>query len=134
MHFCSCTHLSLLYRSFAIGIGPVPFVMIPEVSPLHVRDMPLVCSANLISTVSSQAVSALSSVGLSLNCESSSLCPRAAADVARLGIANFLVGLVFLPLRNQLSGGDPYKEGRIFYLFASMLAFCTLVLFKFYRG
>lgn len=84
--------------SFAIGIGPVPFVMIPEVSPLH-------------------AVSALSSVGLSLN-----------------WIANFLVGLVFLPLRNQLSGGDPHKEGRIFYLFAGMLAFCTLVLFKFYRG
>ena len=41
------------FRSFAIGIGPVPFVMIPEVSP-H------------------QAVSALSSIGLSLNCE----CPR----------------------------------------------------------
>ncbi|GJE86819.1 MFS general substrate transporter [Phanerochaete sordida] len=84
--------------SFAIGIGPVPFVMIPEVSPRH-------------------AVSALSSVGLSLN-----------------WIANFLVGLVFLPLRNQLSGGDPYKEGRIFYVFAAMLGFCTFVLFQFYRG
>ncbi|KAI0948397.1 hypothetical protein AcV7_009153 [Taiwanofungus camphoratus] len=36
--------------SFAIGIGPVPFVMISEVSPRH-------------------AVSALSSVGLSLNCK-----------------------------------------------------------------
>ncbi|OBZ75225.1 hypothetical protein A0H81_04625 [Grifola frondosa] len=42
-------------------IGPVPFVMIPEVSPHH-------------------AVSALSSVGLSVN-----------------WISNFLVGLVFLP-------------------------------------
>ncbi|KAJ3553577.1 hypothetical protein NM688_g3534 [Phlebia brevispora] len=84
--------------SFAIGIGPVPFVMIPEVSPLH-------------------AVSALSSVGLSLN-----------------WVANFLVGLVFLPLRNLLAQGDPMKEGRIFYLFAAMLAFCTVVLFKFYRG
>ncbi|KAI0085424.1 general substrate transporter [Irpex rosettiformis] len=83
--------------SFATGIGPVPFVMIPEVSPKH-------------------AVSALSSVGLSLN-----------------WIANFLVGLVFLPLRNLLAQGDPQKEGRIFYLFAAMLAFCTFVLFRFYR-
>ncbi|EED78836.1 predicted protein [Postia placenta Mad-698-R] len=62
--------------SFAIGIGPVPFVMISEVSPQY-------------------AVSALSSVALSLN-----------------WIANFLVGLVFLPLRNVLSQGDPEKEGR----------------------
>ncbi|PCH38728.1 general substrate transporter [Wolfiporia cocos MD-104 SS10] len=84
--------------SFAIGIGPVPFVMIPEVSPHH-------------------AVSALSSVGLSLN-----------------WIANFLVGLVFLPLRNFLSDGDPDKEGRVFYVFAALLAFCTFVLFKVYRG
>lgn len=28
----------VVFRSFAIGIGPVPFVMIPEVSPLHVCD------------------------------------------------------------------------------------------------
>ncbi|KIP10323.1 hypothetical protein PHLGIDRAFT_65930 [Phlebiopsis gigantea 11061_1 CR5-6] len=84
--------------SFAIGIGPVPFVMIPEVSPLH-------------------AVSALSSMGLSLN-----------------WVANFLVGLVFLPLRDLLAHGDSTKEGRIFYLFATLLGVCTLVLFKFYRG
>ncbi|CAL1703957.1 unnamed protein product [Somion occarium] len=83
--------------SFAIGIGPVPFVMIPEVSPPH-------------------AVSALSSVGLSLN-----------------WIANFLVGLVFLPLRNLLAHGDASKEGRVFYVFASMLAFCSLVLLSIYR-
>ncbi|KAH9925279.1 general substrate transporter [Fomitopsis serialis] len=84
--------------SFAVGIGPVPFVMIPEVSPSH-------------------AVSALSSVGLSLN-----------------WIANFLVGLVFLPLRNALSQGDEDKEGRVFYVFAALLAFCTFVLFRVYRG
>ncbi|TFY54754.1 hypothetical protein EVJ58_g8675 [Rhodofomes roseus] len=79
-------------------IGPVPFVMIPEVSPQH-------------------AVSALSSVALSLN-----------------WIANFLVGLVFLPLRNALSGGAEDKEGRVFYVFATLLAFCTFVLFRVYRG
>ncbi|RPD65842.1 general substrate transporter [Lentinus tigrinus ALCF2SS1-7] len=84
--------------SFAIGIGPVPFVMIPEVSP-H------------------QAVSALSSIGLSLN-----------------WIANFLVGLVFLPLRNLLSHGEPDKEGRVFYVFAALLAFFTFMLFQTYRG
>ncbi|KAI0721492.1 general substrate transporter [Cerioporus squamosus] len=84
--------------SFAIGIGPVPFVMIPEVSP-H------------------QAVSALSSIGLSLN-----------------WIANFLVGLVFLPLRNLLSHGNADKEGRVFYVFAALLAFFTFMLFQTYRG
>ncbi|KAL1732920.1 general substrate transporter [Schizophyllum commune] len=72
--------------SFAIGLGPVPFVIIPEVSPYH-------------------AVSALSSIGLSLN-----------------WIVNFIVGLIFLPLRNFLSGGDPEKEGRVFYVFAAVLA------------
>lgn len=50
------------------------------------------------------------------------------------GIANFLVGLVFLPLRNALSQDDESKEGRVFYVFAGMLAFCTLVLFRVYRG
>ncbi|KAI0075467.1 general substrate transporter [Panus rudis PR-1116 ss-1] len=84
--------------SFATGIGPVPFVMIPEVSPPY-------------------AVSALSSVGLSLN-----------------WIANFLVGLVFLPLRNLLAHGDPSKEGRVFYVFAALLAFCSFVLLRVYRG
>ncbi|KAH9951488.1 general substrate transporter [Amylocystis lapponica] len=84
--------------SFAIGIGPVPFVMIPEVSP-H------------------RAVSALSSVGLSLN-----------------WVANFLVGLVFLPLRNLLSHGDPMNEGRVFYVFAALLFFCTFVLLRVYKG
>ncbi|KAI0332096.1 general substrate transporter [Cubamyces sp. BRFM 1775] len=84
--------------SFAIGIGPVPFVMIPEVSP-------------------PQAVSALSSVGLSLN-----------------WVANFLVGLVFLPLRDFLSHGDASKEGRVFFVFAAFLAFFTFMLFSLYRG
>jgi len=84
--------------SFAVGLGPVPFVMIPEVSPHY-------------------AVSALSSIGLSLN-----------------WIANFTVGLVFLPLRNFLSGGDPSKEGRVFFVFAAMLFFCVSVLFRAYRG
>lgn len=72
----------------------------------------------MISEVSPQyAVSALSSVALSLN-----------------WIANFLVGLVFLPLRNVLSQGDPEKEGRVFYVFAGMLAFCSFVLLRVYRG
>ncbi|KAI0637263.1 general substrate transporter [Trametes polyzona] len=92
------TAIITFIASFAIGIGPVPFVMIPEVSP-------------------PQAVSALSSVGLSLN-----------------WIANFLVGLVFLPLRDFLSGGDVDKEGRVFYVFAALLSFFTFMLFGLYRG
>jgi sugar porter (SP) family MFS transporter len=84
--------------SFAIGLGPVPFVIISEVAPPH-------------------AVSALSSVALSLN-----------------WIANFLVGLAFLPLRNKLSGGDPTKEGRVFYVFAGLLFLCSLVFFRGYHS
>ncbi|KAJ7702389.1 general substrate transporter [Mycena rosella] len=84
--------------SFATGLGPVPFVMIPEVSPYH-------------------AVSALSSIALSLNWS-----------------ANFIVGLVFLPLRNFLAGGEATKEGRVFYLFAIAL-FCSMFsLSRLYRG
>ncbi|TFK95548.1 general substrate transporter [Pterulicium gracile] len=83
--------------SFAIGLGPVPFVMISEVSPYH-------------------AVSALSSVALSLN-----------------WTVNFFVGLTFLSLRNWLSGGDPLKEGRVFYLFAAVLGVSTVVMLRLYK-
>ncbi|KDR81371.1 hypothetical protein GALMADRAFT_239236 [Galerina marginata CBS 339.88] len=84
--------------SFAVGLGPVPFVMIPEVSPSH-------------------AVSALSSVALSIN-----------------WIANFVVGLAFLPLRDLLAGGDMYKEGRVFYVFVFVFALATISLFRIYKG
>jgi len=84
--------------SFAIGLGPIPFVMIPEVSPAH-------------------AVSSLSSVALSLN-----------------WIINFVVGLIFLPLRNFLSGGDAMKEGRVFYVFVAVLFLSTFALSRLYRG
>ncbi|KAF8197389.1 general substrate transporter [Pholiota molesta] len=83
--------------SFAFGLGPVPFVIIPEVSPLH-------------------AVSALSSVALSLN-----------------WIANFVVGLAFLPIRNFLSGGDMYKEGQVFYAFVVIFSAAAAWLFSVYK-
>lgn len=83
--------------SFAVGLGPIPFVMIPEVSPAH-------------------AVSSLSSVALSLN-----------------WIINFLVGLIFLPLRRLLSGGDALKEGRVFYVFGSVLFLVMLMLSRVYK-
>ncbi|PPQ80356.1 hypothetical protein CVT25_003639 [Psilocybe cyanescens] len=82
---------------YAIGLGPIPFVMIPEVSPLH-------------------AVSALSSVALSLSWSTS-----------------FVVGLLFLPIRNLLSGGDMYKEGRVFYVFGLLFCLASILLFKFYK-
>ncbi|KAF5372910.1 hypothetical protein D9758_001765 [Tetrapyrgos nigripes] len=72
--------------SFAMGLGPVPFVMIPEVSPTF-------------------AVSALSSIALTLN-----------------WLTNFGVSLLFLPLQQILSGGNPSHSGRIFWLFAAILA------------
>ncbi|EGN96140.1 hypothetical protein SERLA73DRAFT_170556 [Serpula lacrymans var. lacrymans S7.3] len=84
--------------SFAIGLGPIPFVIIPEVAPAH-------------------AVSAVSSVGLSLN-----------------WVANFIVGLLFLPVRNLLASGDPSKEGRVFYVFAVVLFLTASALSRVYRG
>ncbi|GLB35157.1 putative major facilitator superfamily, sugar transporter (TC 2.A.1.1) family protein [Lyophyllum shimeji] len=84
--------------SFAVGLGPIPFVMIPEVSPAH-------------------AVSALSSVALSLN-----------------WIVNFLVGLVFLPLRKFLSGGEVEKQGRVFYVFGTALFLSMFMLSTMYHG
>ncbi|KAK0197516.1 general substrate transporter [Armillaria mellea] len=84
--------------SFAIGLGPIPFIIIPEVSPFY-------------------AVSALSSIALSLN-----------------WIANFLVGLAFLPLRRFLSGGEESKQGRVFWVFAIVLAATMTVVAKGYKG
>ena len=49
------------------------------------------------------------------------------------GIANFIVGLVFLPLRNFLAWGDPLREGRVFYVFAAALAFFTVLLALVYK-
>jgi len=83
--------------SFAIGLGPVPFVMIPEVSP-------------------PSAVSAISSVALSLN-----------------WLVNFTVGLTFMSLRKLLSGGVATKEGRVFYVFGSLLFASMYSLCRLYR-
>ncbi|KAG1769464.1 general substrate transporter [Suillus placidus] len=90
--------ITTFVMSFAFGLGPIPFVIISEVAPPH-------------------AVSAISSVGLSLNWSS-----------------NFVIGLIFLPLRNFLANGDPMKEGRVFYLFAAALFCSTLWFSKLYRG
>jgi hypothetical protein len=49
------------------------------------------------------------------------------------GIANFIVGLAFLPLRNTLSGGDSTKEGRVFYVFAGLLLLSSSIFFRSYR-
>ena len=49
------------------------------------------------------------------------------------GICNFIVGLSFLPLRNMLSGGDVEDEGRVFYLFGSLLLVSYLVLYRLYE-
>lgn len=51
-----------------------------------------------------------------------------------IGIANFFVGLIFLPLRNFLSGASHDKDGRVFYLFAFILALSMGVLSRVYRG
>jgi len=50
------------------------------------------------------------------------------------GTTNFLVGLIFLPLRHLLAGDDPRKEGRVFYVFAGMLAVGMALLGQTYHG
>ncbi|KAF9027161.1 general substrate transporter [Hymenopellis radicata] len=87
----SSVMIVVFVMSFAVGLGPIPFLLIPQVSPYY-------------------ATSALSSIALALN-----------------WIANFLVGLAFLPLRKFLSGGDPTKQGRVFWVFAAVLALCMLM-------
>ncbi|KAI6019734.1 general substrate transporter [Pisolithus orientalis] len=93
----SSVAIAVFVMSFAIGLGPVPFVIIPEVAPSHVQLL-LPSSTNHLS-----------------------------------GIMNFVVGLVFLPLRNFLADGDPMKEGRVFYVFAVALLCSSLAFSKFYR-
>ncbi|KAI0005873.1 general substrate transporter [Russula compacta] len=97
MMIVSSISILIFVMSFAIGLGPIPFVIISEVAP-------------------SRAVPALSSVALSLN-----------------WIANFIVGLAFLPLRNKLSGGDSTKEGRVFYVFVGLLFLSSSIFFRAYR-
>ena len=54
-------------RSFAVGLGPIPFVMIPEVSPANVSPIdPTKLTVRTHFMI--QAVSSLSSIALSLNC------------------------------------------------------------------
>jgi len=93
---CSLAILVFI-MAFACGLGPIPFIMLPEVSPPH-------------------AVSALTSIALSMN-----------------WVCNFVVGLSFLPLRNFLSGGRTEHEGRVFYLFGSLLLVSYLVLYRLYK-
>jgi len=97
MTVVSSISILIFVMSFAVGLGPIPFIIISEVAP-------------------SRAASALSSVALSLN-----------------WIANFSVGLAFLPLRNKLSGGDASKEGRVFYVFAGLLFLFSWIFFRSYR-
>ena len=49
------------------------------------------------------------------------------------GVCNFIVGVSFLPLRNFLSGGETEYEGRVFYLFGSLLLVTYLVLYRLYE-
>lgn len=63
-----------MYRSFAVGLGPIPFVMIPEVSPANVSSIEPIFKkqdGNIIvrTHFMMQSVSSISSMALSLNCK-----------------------------------------------------------------
>lgn len=54
-------------------------------------------------------------------------------NIAFSGLSNFVVGLLFLPLRDLLAGGDPSKNGRIFYVFGTMLLSLSIAWDRAYR-
>jgi len=93
--------------SFALGLGPVPFMLTADLVPYY-------------------ATSSLSSFALCLNWAS-----------------NFLVGVSFLPLRNFLASigkikspdteQDSTGQGRVFYVFAILLAIVGVYLSFLYR-
>lgn len=120
-------------RSFAIGLGPIPFVMIPDVSPTHARFLPSFAVPFSYSPPLYR-LSRLSRLLLfhSIVCFLS--LDVASGLTSNPGIANFIVGLAFLPLRNFLAGGDMLKEGRIFYVFVILLFSSTFMLSRMYRG
>ncbi|CAE7162939.1 unnamed protein product [Rhizoctonia solani] len=87
--------------SFAVGLGPVPFVMISELTPYY-------------------AVSAMSSLSLAVNWSTNFL-----IGIAFLPLRNFLAKLSFGDAVPEGSG-----EGRIFYVFVIIMIACTSYLSK----
>ncbi|KAG8726769.1 hypothetical protein FRC11_014516 [Ceratobasidium sp. 423] len=85
--------------SFAVGLGPVPFVMISELTPYY-------------------AVSAVSSLSMTVNWTTNFL-----IGVAFLPLRNFLAKLSFGEAVPEGSG-----EGRIFYVFVIVTIICALYL------
>ncbi|KAF8689129.1 Permeases of the major facilitator superfamily, partial [Rhizoctonia solani] len=82
--------------SFAIGLGPVPYLMISELTPYY-------------------AVSAMSSLAMAVNWSTNFL-----IGVAFLPLRNFLAKLSFGDAVPEGSG-----EGRIFYVFVIAMIICT---------
>jgi hypothetical protein len=105
-----------------VGLGPVPFVLIPVIAPPHVSRhlFGWVIEVNLKSRRRrrhSHLLACLHTVRcLSLVRIWYKFTP------STLGVANYFVGQTFLPLRDFLSGGDATKEGRVFFAFALALA------------
>ncbi|CAD6578358.1 MAG: hypothetical protein TREMPRED_002163 [Tremellales sp. Tagirdzhanova-0007] len=92
----SASAIILFIVSFAVGLGPVPFLLVSEVVPSPVRLISQVSTSSLLME-NSQAIPALASLSLSLN-----------------WVANFIIAILFLPLRDALSSpldpSDPISE------------------------
>ena len=106
--------------SFAVGLGPVPFLLVSEVVPSPVRLISQVSTSSLLME-NSQAIPALASLSLSLN-----------------WVANFIIAILFLPLRDALSSpldpSDPISErtgeGRVFYIFTGVCALLAVLVWR----
>ena len=119
-------------RSFAFGLGPIPFVIIPEVSPAHVG---YVLTTSGVMTKQFFRLYLLSLLLLFHSTVSTTLATFYFIKKLSFesGIANFTVGLAFLPVRNFLSGGDMYKEGQVFYAFVAVFSAAAFWLFSAYK-
>jgi MFS family permease len=111
----SAAAMLLMVAAFATGLGPVPFVILPElvpprvspIHPLHISQRLDSLATDSIPGLGTQAVSAATSLGLTLN-----------------WTANFLIGAAFLPTKNYLARFDAlHTGGAVFAIFA----LCNLV-------
>lgn len=119
-----------MHRAFAIGLGPVPFVIIPEVAPFHVRPR-IAHSARILIRCLGRLRTVVHRNIYQLYAVPSAL--FASTDIV-LGFVNFFVGLFFLPLSHWLSDNNPYKEGRVFYLFAAVFFVSFIAFLRAYKA
>ncbi|KAF8303086.1 general substrate transporter [Clavulina sp. PMI_390] len=123
LNWLSSLAILTFVASFALGLGPVPFMLTADLVPYY-------------------AASSLSAFALALNCKCRGSSILGVESDHHVGTANFIVGVSFLPLRDLLasigsgdgSGDHPDTgKGRVFYVFAAMLALVAATLRELFK-